>query len=99
MKAAEDFLNVAMCAHVTIAAKQVMNESRCSSPDSKPIAESIVNKFVNISVPDHDGATSTDAVNVDDCVFAYATDFLTLALLLHGFHDAIKMGDTNRMLS
>ena len=88
-----------MLPHVTIAAEQEMNEFRCSSPDNKAIAESIVNKFVNISIPDHDSAASTDAVNVDDSVFTYATDFLTMALLWHGFHDVIKIGDANPMLS
>ena len=97
MKAAEDFLNVIMCAHVTTAAEQVMDESRNSSPDCKAIAESIVNKFVNISIPD--SAVSGNVTNVNDSVYAYATDFLTMALLWHGFHDAIKMGDGNRMLS
>ena len=97
MKAAEDFLNVAMCAHVTTAAEQVMDESRHSSPDCKAIAESIVNKFVNISIPD--SAVSGSVTNVNDSIYAYATNFLTMALLWHGFHDAIKMDDGNRMLS
>jgi len=32
-------------------------------------------------------------------VYAYAIDFLTMVLLWYGFHDAIKMGDGNRILS
>ena len=34
----------------------------------------------------------------DDGVHTYAMDFLTLALLWHGFHDSIKEGDGDRIL-
>jgi len=96
MKAAEDFFNVVLCAHVTTAAEQVMKDSSIVSPDCKVVAESIVNKFVNISIPTSGDSSSVTSV---DSVYAYATDFLTMALLWHGFHDAIKMGDGNRILS
>jgi len=92
MKAAEDFLNVVLCAHVTTAAEQVIKDSSIVSPDCKVIAESIV----NITIPT--SGDSSNGMNVDS-VHAYATDFLTMALLWHGFHDAIKMGDGNRIVT
>lgn len=44
-------------------------------------------------------AVSDNATSDGDSMYAYATDFLTMALLWHGFHNAIKMGDCNRILS
>jgi len=65
MKAAEDFFNVVLCAHVTTAAEQVMKDSSIVSPDCKVVTEPIVNKFVNISIPtseDSSSVTSVDSV-------------------------------------
>lgn len=97
MKAAEDFLTVVMSAHVTAAAEQVMKDARIVSPDCKVVAESIVNKFVHISIPTSGDPSS--GMSVGDFVYAYASDFLTMTLLWHGFHDAIRMGDGNRILT
>ena len=57
------------------------------------VADAIIN-IVKVSI-------SSDEVvdkSVQDSVYAYATDYLTMALLCHGFHDAIKMGDGNRIM-
>ena len=32
-------------------------------------------------------------------MYAYASDFLTITLLWHGFHDANRMGDGNQILT
>jgi len=89
--AAEDFFTMVMSAHVTAAAEQVMKDARIVSPDCKIIAESIVKKFVDISIPTTGDPRS--GTSVGDSVYAYASNFLTMALLWHGFHDAIRMGD------
>jgi len=94
MKAAEDFLDVVLCTHVITATEQVMRESRNPSPDCNAIAECIVSKFVNIAIPN-----SAVSGGMNDSVYTYATDFLTMSLLWHGFHDAIRMGDGNRILT
>jgi len=67
MKAAEDFFTVVMSAHVTVAAEQVI---RIVSPDCKVIAESIVNKFVDISIPTSGNPSS--GTSVGDSVYAYS---------------------------
>ena len=119
MKAAEDFLEVVLFAHVITAAEQVM-KTRNIQIDCEVVADSIINNFVTVSIPTIDEPASnsdTDepAANSDtdepasnsdtlcssnkDFIYAYATDYLTMALLWHGFHDAIKMGDGNRIMS
>ena len=98
MKAAEDFLHVVLCAHVTTAAEQVMKEAENRSQDCKFIADSIIEKFVKLAIPTNE-AVSDNATDVGNSVYTYVTDFLTMALLWHGFHSAIKMGDGNRILS
>ena len=42
MKAAEDFLHVVLCAHVTTAAEEVIKEAGNRSQDCKVIADSII---------------------------------------------------------
>jgi len=74
-----------------------MKDARIVSPDCKVIAESIVNKFVDISIPTSGDPSS--GTSVGNSVYAYASDFLTMALLWHGFHDAIRMGDGNQILT
>ena len=51
------------------------------SPDCKAIAESVVGKYIYPS-----SAGSGSVTNVGNSVYAYATDFLTMALLWHGLY-------------
>lgn len=41
--------------------------------------------------------SAMDTADIDG-VYVYATEFLTLGLLWHGFHDSIKEGDSERIL-
>ena len=53
---------------------------------------SVVNTFVSIVLPNcTKGDESVDKVHL------YATEVLTLGLLWHGYHDAIKEGDGDRV--
>ena len=94
MKAAEDFLEVVLCAHVIAAAEQVMKAEDLPI-DCNMVADAIINKYVKVSIPSDEVVDKS----IQDSVYAYATDYLTMALLWHGFHDAIKMGDGNRIMS
>ena len=112
MKAAEDFLEVSLCAHVVSAAKQVMKTVDVLG-DCKAVAKAIVEQFVRVSLPSPEqifcpptddsevslpSAEQASCPPTDDSVYNYATDFLTLGLLWHGFHDAIRSGDGDRIM-
>ena len=110
MKAAEDYLEVTLCAHVVTAAKQMMKTLNVL--DCKAVAKAVVEKFVKICLPSTEKTSyppNNDSVddciddgldnNVDDSVYSYATDFLTLGLLWHGYHDAVRTGDGNRIMT
>ena len=55
------------------------------------MAKKIVEKFVQLPSESSGGVEN-------DCVHVYAKEMLTLGLLWHGFHDAIKEGDGDRIL-
>ena len=97
MKAAEDFLEVVLYAHVLSATKQVMKTSDTSRV-CKAAAKSVVETFVRISLSFAESISPPVHEKSDDTVYAYATDFLTLGLLWHGFHDCIQSGNGNRIL-
>ena len=56
----------------------------------------IVDKYVNIDLPEADKAKSSDKSR--DLVLAYARQVLTLGLFLMEFVDAIREGDGNRIV-
>lgn len=97
MKAAEDFLEVVLRPHVVSATKQVMKTLNTPG-DCKAVAKFVVEKFVRVSLPSAGPTSSSSREPSDDTVYAYATDFLTLGLLWHGFHDAIRCEDGDRIL-
>ena len=51
---------------------------------------------MNITLPSDEPNVNSAST---DFVQTYAMDFLTLGLLWRGFHDAIKHGDGNRILT
>jgi len=94
MKPTEDFLRVVMCAHIAAAAKQC--KTSCDDPDDcVTVAHQIVKSFVRINHP-KESASSPTCIN--DSKFNYATDLMTMCLLWHGFHDAVKEGDGDRII-
>ena len=88
--ATEDFLLLILTSHVIIAA-QVVSELNPNA-SKQVIAKSIIDSFVNLQ-PSLEKATK-----LDDGVQAYAKEILTLGLLWHGFHDACKEGDGDRIV-
>ena len=92
MKPTEDFLHVVMCAHIAAAAKQC--KISCDNPDDCiTVAYQIVKQFVHIN---HFKESTSSTTN--DSRYNYATDLLTMCLLWHEFHDAVKEGDGDRII-
>ena len=92
-KAAEDFLLVVFHAYIVAAAKVCRENDEIT--DSLSCAKKILSSFVNIRLP---SAVHSEDCDTDDMAYNYATDLLTLCLIWHGYHDAIKEGDGNRIL-
>ena len=95
IKAAEDFLLIVLHAYVVAAGKVCCDESEIA--DSLSCAKKIVSKFVHIRLP---SAVPSEGEKYDtnDMAYNYATDLLTLCLIWHGYHDAVKEGDGNRII-
>ena len=89
MKASEDFLMLILHAYTIIAAEQCQTETdTCLS-----LAKRVVNKFVKISL-----SGEQQSKQPNDMLFNYSSDLLSFCLLWHGFHDAIREGDGDRIL-
>ena len=92
MNAAEDFLSLVLHAHTVAAAKTVLKYVSCSSVSD--LASRIVVNFVHLSPP----PASSPSEPVVDGVQFYATELLSLGLIWHCFHDAIREGDGDRII-
>lgn len=90
-KSSEDFLLTVLHAHIIAAAKVCCEEQ--DTEDSLVCAKKIVQKFVNVKLSSQDST-----IKSNDMSYNYATNLLTLGLVWHGYHDAIKEGDGNRIL-
>jgi len=88
MKGCKDFLLIAVHAHVVAAEKQILSTVEFGSVEA--IAKDILIQFFAFE-PDV-------KINESDKVHLYATQILTLGLLWHGFNDAIREGDGDRIM-
>lgn len=91
MNAAEDFMLLLVHTHVVAAAKHLMLNASVTCV--KQLAKQIVDKFVHVP-----NLTTKAAPSSDDTIQLYATELLSLGLLWHGFHDAIREADGDRIL-
>ena len=89
MKGCEDFFLMILHAHVVAAAKEILSATPYDSVEN--LAKEIVLQFVTFD-PDV-------KVRKTDKVFLYALQVLNLVLLWHGFDDAIREGDGDRILT
>lgn len=94
MKATEDFFETALSAFIVTAAKEVMATDALH--DCNAVAKALVKKFVVVSLPSDDPSSVSLPT---DSVYAYAIDFLTLGLLWHGFHDSVRHGDGDQIIT
>ena len=91
MNAAEDYMLLLLHAYIMYAGKfQQASQHRQLTSE---LAKVIVDKYVSIP-----NMTDKKAPDSTDTVYLYATEVITLGLLWHGFHDAIKEGDGDRIL-
>lgn len=89
MKATEDFFQLMLHAHVICAAK-TLNPLPSSVTE---LAKVIIERYTTFT-------RSDDAMpkSYEDEVYLYATEVLSLSLIWHGFHDAVKEADGERIL-
>ena len=93
MNAAEDFLLLLLHTHTVAAAKVILSYNPTDS--ATELASRIVANFVNISQSPED---KKDLPTCEDKVHLYGIELLSLTLIWHGFHDAIREGDGVRIL-
>ncbi len=92
MNAAEDFMLLLVHCHVIAAAHELMQKK---AHNMTTLAKEIIDTFVHFPDVSQPGRTTPES---DDNVHLYATELLSLGLLWHGFHDAVKEADGNRIL-
>ena len=86
MNSAEDFLLLLLHVHSVVDANTILDVTQFTSANK--LARAIVLNYVRIE----------NQSQCEDGVYGYVVEFLTLALLWHGFHDAIREGDGERIL-
>ena len=87
MQAAEDFLDVVLDAHITVAANSLIEPNITLEELSKKV----VDKYVRFS--------TTCNSDTDDGVHTYASEVMTLGLLWRNYYDSVREGDGKRVLS
>lgn len=92
MKATEDFLMVVLHAYIVAGATKLMNDEPTSCCE---VAKSIVRKWIKISIS---SAQPSVPQNCNGTDYGYALDLMSLGLLWHGFHDAVREGDGDRIM-
>ena len=93
MKATEDFLTVILFGYIITAAKKVIEKKPTISHQCNTVAKEIVKRWVKIKL-------SSDKANnpPKGTDYSYAMDVMSLGLLCHGFHDAVREGDGDRII-
>ena len=89
MKAAEDFLEVALCARVVTAAKQIMKTSNVSG-DCEIVAKAIVDQFIKVSLPSFEESFSPpNDDDVDVCIDDGSVDHRPDDSVDHCYDDSV----------
>jgi len=83
-----------LSSYIVSAAKEVMTTDNLDNCND--VAKALVKKFVALSLPSDEPSS---VLLPTDSVYEYAIDFLTIGLLWHGFHDSIRHGDGNRIVT
>ena len=91
MKPTEDFLLLILHSFVIAAAEQCQK----NSDTCQMLSQRVVKRFAKIYLSAEQKSESTP---IDDMMYNYSTDLLTFCLLWHGFHDATREGDGDRLL-
>jgi len=95
MKSSEDFLWVVLHGHIVAAAETIHATFDSSNLNLTEFSEAVIKKFVQITVP---SPSTTQRAKVNNRIFLYATDVLTLGLIRANFYDTIRKGDADRLM-
>lgn len=96
MNSSEDFMLLLLHTHVVAAANAIQDLSPCQSVQN--LARLILINYARLpSITDGDKPEPDISTPVDG-VYVYATELLTLSLMWHGFHDALREGDGIRII-
>ena len=93
MNASEDFMLLPVHTHVVAAARTLQSKNPSIYTCAKTLTDTIVTNFAHL--PNTSDQATSDS---NDGVHSYAVEVLSLGLLWHGFHDAIKEADGDRIL-
>ena len=96
MNSAEDFLLLPLHAHCVAAAKTILDYNPMDS--ATHLADVIVANYVCAAASATLRSTHNQSPVCKDRVHLYAMDLLSLSLIWHGFHDAIREGDGEGIL-
>lgn len=91
MKGCEDFFLKVLYSHVICASKEILSENNDRYNNVTSLANELVVRFISFDPDIKD--------TVHDKVQRYALQVLNLSLLWHGFNDALKEGDGNRIFT
>ena len=92
MKATEDFLLVVLHGYIIAGATKLMKDEPTTCCE---VAKSIVRKWIKITVSTDKPSVPPNCKGTD---YGYAVDLMSLGLLWHGFHDAVREGDGDRIM-
>ena len=90
MNAAEDFMLLLVHCHTVAAAHYLLKKK---PHNLVSLCKEIIEEFVHL--PNTSNESTPEA---DDTVKLYATEVLSLGLVWHGFHDAVREADGERLL-
>lgn len=79
--------------HIVAAAKTILAKNP-GIDCANILAEKVLDKFLRITV----SGVNFQGEETNDGVYLYATELMSVGLIWHGFHDAIKEGDGDRVL-
>lgn len=94
MNAAEDFLLLILHAYTIAAARTILQYMDITS--ASELAEKILVNFVHLTSPLESKPANPEPI--EDGVQLYAMELLSLSLIWHGYHDAIREGDGERII-
>lgn len=89
MKMAEDFFMKVLTGYIVAAGKEILKETGVESVSE--LSCKIVEKYVRV-------LSTPSFVDHSDQVLTYSSEVITLGLLWHCYHDAVREGDGRRVL-
>ena len=85
---------VSLFSHIVAAAKTILADDS-SIECASILADKLLEKFLWATIP----CINFERIQTNDSVYLYATDLLTVGLIWHSFHDAIREGNDDRVLT